>query len=300
MKTAKELDYTIHHLCVYDAKPREHMWPYLSWHHGVTNFFSGAVFHITDEGHSDYTFLGCGGRAFQIQLEAPPYQFKYEQNWYKAHGNGYNHICWVTGDARASYEQLQAEGATIVQELETFPTYLGFVCKDPEGRWIEIMEYTDPFFRVQEFTNAPSGECGLQMIGCIEVCNDVAAMLRWYEKALDLHVIQEYRNSDETVIYMSDKDYNPQARNTLFVLTTARTEEDRKGFNEHGPFISSLLYQAHDIQRAYKDALWAGMGEFSGDPTVDPLTGALTARLVEPSGNIIELRNIFKPGECIV
>ena len=294
MKAANQLDYTIHHLCVYDAKPREHMWPYLRWHHGITNFFSGAIFHITDEGHSDYTFLGCGGRAFQIQLEAPPFQFKYEQDWYKAHGNGYNHICWVTSDARASYEQLQAEGAGIVQEFETFPTYLGFVCKDPEGRWIEIMEYTDAFFRVQEFTNAPSGECGLQMIGNVEVCEDVDAMVDWYEKALDLHVLKAYRNGDDVAVYMSDKDYDPKERNTVFVLTTTRNQEDRKTFESHGPFISRVIYQAHDVQQAYKDALWAGMAALSGEPKVDPLTGALTARLREPSGNIIELREIFK------
>ena len=37
MKTARELDYRLHHLCIYDDKPRENMWPYLRWHHGITN-----------------------------------------------------------------------------------------------------------------------------------------------------------------------------------------------------------------------------------------------------------------------
>jgi len=165
MKSAKDLNYRLHHLCIYDDKPRENMWPYLRWHHGITNYFSGAVFHVTGEGHSDYTFLGCGGRAYQIQIEAPPFQFEYERNWWADHGRGYNHICWITSDARASMEQLLANGATEVMPFEEFPTYDGFVVHDPEGRWVEIMEYTDDTFRVQEFTNAPSGECGLQMVG---------------------------------------------------------------------------------------------------------------------------------------
>ena len=97
------------------------MWPYLKWHHGITGYFTGDTFHIADEGHADYTFLGCGGRAFQIQLEAPPYQFTYEQNWYAKHGNGYNHICWVVNNARESFEQLQADGATVMQEYQPFP-----------------------------------------------------------------------------------------------------------------------------------------------------------------------------------
>ena len=31
MKTGNELDYTLHHLCIYDDKPRESIWPYLRW-----------------------------------------------------------------------------------------------------------------------------------------------------------------------------------------------------------------------------------------------------------------------------
>ncbi len=112
------------------------MWPYLKWHHGITGYFTGDTFHIADEGHADYTFLGCGGRAFQIQLEAPPYQFKYEQDWYAKHGNGYNHICWIVSDARKAFEQLQADGATVMQEFQPFPPYGGMVMADPEGRWI--------------------------------------------------------------------------------------------------------------------------------------------------------------------
>ncbi len=90
-------------------------------------------------------------------------------------------------------EQLLANGATEVMPFEKFPTYDGFVVHDPEGRWIEIMEYTDDTFRVQEFTNAPSGECGLQMVGNSELCADVDAMKEWYQEVMGMRVLEEFR-----------------------------------------------------------------------------------------------------------
>jgi catechol 2,3-dioxygenase-like lactoylglutathione lyase family enzyme len=289
MTQAKDLDYTIHHLCVYDKDPRQHMWPYLRWHHGITGYFTGDTFHIADEGHADYTFLGCGGRAFQIQLEAPPYQFKYEQEWYAKHGNGYNHICWIVNDARQSYEQLQADGAIVMQEFQPFPTYDGFVMSDPEGRWIEIMEYTHDTFRVQEFTNQPAGECGLRMIGFVEVVSDLDAMSDWYQKALDLRVQEHYQNGAGGQIHLVDKFYDARERNTVMVLRTARGDEERAAMAGKGPYISAILYEAKDVERAFADGEWAGM-EAIAAPAEDPLTGLKTAKLREPSGNLVELR----------
>ena len=289
MKTARELDYTIHHLCIYDEKPRDHMWPYLRWHHGITNYFTGDTFHIADEGHADYTFLGCGGRAFQIQLEAPPYQFDYEQAWYRKHGNGYNHICWVVNDAKASFEQLKAAGATVMQGYQPFPTYDGFVVADPEGRWVEIMEYTHHTFRVQEFTSQRSGECGLRMIGFVELVRDLDAMSRWYQEALDLRVLDSQGDADQGVVTLVDKHYDPVERNTVMVLATPNNERERSRMEATGPYISAILYEATDLQRAYDDAVWAGM-ESVQSPTTDPVTGLDTAVLREPSGNDIVLR----------
>jgi len=295
MKTAEQLDYTLHHLCIYDDKPRDNMFPYLRWHHGITNFFSGGVFHVTGEGHSDYTFMGCGGHAYQIQIEAPPFQFEYERNWWRDHGRGYNHICWLTSDARASMEQLLANGATEVMPFEEFPTYDGFVVHDPEGRWIEIMEYTDDNFRVQEFTHAPSGECGLEMIGNVEVCRDVEAMSRWYQDIMGLRVLEEFKSDSDHVVVMSDKDYEAVGRRSLFVLQNARLDFEQAHMAEHGPYISAVIYQAADVQRAWEDALWAGMVELQA-PTSDPLTGLLTAYLREPcGGNVIMLTEHYAP-----
>lgn len=295
MKTAGELDYNLHHLCIYDDKPRENMWPYLRWHHGITNYFSGAVFHVTGEGHSDYTFLGCGGRAYQVQIEAPPFQFEYERNWWADHGRGFNHICWITSDARASMQQLLANGATEVMPFEEFPTYDGFVVHDPEGRWVEIMEYTNDTFRVQEFTNAPSGECGLQMVGNAEICNDVSGMSQWYQDVLDMRVLSEIKSNGNHTVFLSDKDYDPESRRTLFILQNARHDFEKKHMKEHGPYISSILYQAIDVKRAYEDALWAGMTELQG-PHMDKLTGIDTAYVREPcGGNVITLTEPYAP-----
>ena len=295
MKSANELDYRLHHLCIYDDKPRDNMWPYLRWHHGMTNYFSGNVFHVTGEGHSDYTFLGCGGRAYQIQIEAPPFQFEYERNWWADHGRGYNHICWITSDARASMEQLLANGATEVMPFEEFPTYDGFVVHDPEGRWIEIMEYTDENFRVQEFTNAPSGECGLQMVGNSEVCADVDEMKDWYQNIMGMHVIDEFKSNGYREVVMTDKDYDNVERRSLFVLHNARHDFEKEHLSEHGPYISSIIYQAKDVKRAWEDALWAGMQELSA-PQQDPLTGLQTAYLREPcGGNVLALTEPYAP-----
>lgn len=294
MTSAKALDYSLHHLCIYDDKPRDSMWPYLRWHHGITNYFSGAVFHVTGEGHSDYTFMGCGGHAYQIQIEAPPFQFEYERNWWRDHGRGYNHVCWLTSNARASMDHLLANGATEVMPFEKFPTYDGFVVHDPEGRWIEIMEYTDDTFKVQEFTHAPSGECGLEMIGNAEICEDLDAMLNWYQNVMDLRVIKEFKLGEQRVVYLVDKDYDQQTRNTVFILQTANKPWEIAHKEKHGPHISAIVYQAKDIKRAWDDALWAGFKEIQ-PPAIDPITGAMTAYLAEPcGGNTILLREHFK------
>lgn len=295
MKTVKELGYTLHHLCIYDDKPRENIWPYLRWHHGITNYFSGAVFHVTGEGHSDYTFLGCGGRAYQVQIEAPPFQFAYERKWWADHGRGFNHICWLTSDARASLQQLLSNGATEVMPFEEFPTYDGFVVHDPEGRWVEIMEYTDETFRVQEFTNAPSGECGLQMVGNSEVCSDVDAMAAWYTDVMGMQILKEFKKNGYHEVVLSDGDYDATERRSLFVLHDARHDFEKKHRAEHGPYISSIIYQAKDVDRAFEDAIWAGMKEVQ-KPKRDEMTGLVTGYLAEPcGGNVLTLTEQYAP-----
>lgn len=192
-------------------------------------------------------------------------------------------------------EQVLANGATEVMPFENFPTYDGFVVHDPEGRWIEIMEYTDDNFRVQEFTHAPSGQCGLEMVGNAEVCKDLDAMSDWYQNVMDLRIATEFSDGDDRMIVMVDKNYDPVARRNLFILQNARHEFEKEHEAEHGPYISAVIYQAKDVHKAYEDALWAGMGELQA-PQVDPLTNLLTAYLREPcGGNVLMLTEHFAP-----
>jgi 4-hydroxyphenylpyruvate dioxygenase-like putative hemolysin len=157
------------------------------------------------------------------------------------------------------------------------------------------MEYTDETFRVQEFTHAPAGECGLEIVGNVEICSDIDAMSNWYQDVMDLRVLQEFDNGSDRVIVLSDRDYDPVARRSLFILQNARHDFEREHMQQHGPYISAIIYQAKNVQRAWEDALWAGMEELQ-PPAIDPLTGLLTAYLREPcGGNAIMLTEQYAP-----
>jgi len=286
MKSARELDYRLHHLCIYDDKPRENMWPYLRWHHGITNYFSGAVFHVTGEGHSDYTFLGCGGRAYQVQIEAPPFQFEYERNWWADHGRGYNHICWITSDARASMEQLLANGATEVMPFEEFPTYDGFVVHDPEGRWVEIMEYVGGF-KTPDVEFRPVGHVELQTLGVVQLCLDLDSQVDWYVDVMGQRILHDARSDNDGLVYLADHTYD--RRQCVTVLATPANDAERELMERHGPAISSILYQAGDVDLAWRDGAAAGFEEVA-PPAHDDRIGCTTGYLREPSGNIVQIR----------
>jgi len=128
----------------------------------------------------------------------------------------------------------------------------------------------------------------LRMIGFLEIVNDLQAMSAWYQKALDLRVLQSYENGSSGSVHLVDKYYDKSERNTLMVLSTARTEEERAALADTGPFISAIIYEAKDLDRAVEDGEWAGM-EIVAAPATDELTGKRIARMREPSGNLIEL-----------
>jgi predicted enzyme related to lactoylglutathione lyase len=176
-----------------------------------------------------------------------------------------------------------------MQEFQPFPTYDGFVMADPEGRWIEIMQYTHESFRVQEFTNQLAGECGLRMVGFVEIVKDLAAMSAWYQNALGLRELRCSGNGQSGWVELVDNAYDAQERNTVMVLSSALTEEEQAIMADKGPYISAILYEAKDIDKAFEDATWAGMSAVQA-PTDDDSTGWRLARLREPSGNLIYLR----------
>jgi len=294
----KDIIFTLHHACIYDTQPRDTVWPLLRWRHGITNYLHNdpgqkSLHHISDEGWVDYTFLGCGSR-FLLQLEAPPFQFEYEQNWFAKHGRGINHVCWTVNNAKAAFDRLVEAGATIAQEYTEFGLYNGFVVMDPEGCWIEIMEYTHSVYKSPMFETWPHGWFGLQMLGVTEVCADLDATCDWYCAAMDLRKVFEGKEGDARIIYLADHDYDPQERNIVMALCTPRNSEEARRFEEVGPFISAINYTAMDLHEAYAEALKSELESVS-PPAKDSLTGAETFRIREMNGNILEVRERFQP-----
>jgi len=285
-----EQPYWLHHLCIYDEHPRDHMWTWLKWYHAIPQYFwGGEEFHLTDEGHVDYTFLAAGS-GFQIQLESPPYQFKYEQEWHAAHGSGINHICWIVPNAKATVDYLMSNGCTTRMEYEEFGVYRGYVCADPEGRWIEIMDYIGDF-KVPDVEFRPVGIPGLQMFGATQLTENLGEMSEWYQRVLGLRPI--HGSADDGVVFLADPKYSAE-RNIAMIMATPQTAEERALLAEHGPCISGANYQAVDLDRADADAVTAGFERVS-ELTVDARTGMRTSMFREPSGNLVYLREMFQP-----
>jgi 4-hydroxyphenylpyruvate dioxygenase-like putative hemolysin len=283
-------DYWLHHLCIYDEHPREHMWAWLKWYHAIPQYYwGGEEFHLTDEGHVDYTFLACGS-GFQIQMESPPFQFKYEQEWHAAHGSGINHICWIVPNAKATVDYLMNHGCSTRMEYEEFGVYRGYVCADPEGRWIEIMDYIGDF-KTPDVEFRPVGIPGLQLFGVTQLTNNLKEMSEWYQRVLGLHAI--HGTPDDGIVFLADSKYSAD-RNIAMIMAAPATSEEQALMERHGPCISGANYQAVDLERADADAVAAGFERIS-DLEIDSRTGLRTSMFREPSGNLVYLREMFKP-----
>ena len=124
-----------------------------------------------------------------MQMEAPPYQFEYERNWFSEHDSGINHICWIVPSAYDTVEHLQSNGATVAMPYEEFgDTYHGFVAIDPEGPWVEIMSYVGDF-KTPDVEFRPIGHPGLQTLGVVQLCRDLNSQVEWYTEVLGLKII---------------------------------------------------------------------------------------------------------------
>lgn len=280
--------YQLHHLCIYEKQPREAMWNWLRWYHAVPAYYweGTADMHHTGEGGVDYTFLACGA-PFQMQLEAPPYQFEYERDWFAEHGSGINHVCWIVPNAYDTVEHLQSNGAAVAMEYEEFGgTYNGFVAIDPEGRWVEIMEYVGGF-KTPDVEFRPVGHVGLQTLGAVQLCRDLDGQVEWYRDVLGLRAVHDARSDNDGLVYLADRTYD--GRQCVNVLATPRTEAELAMMDEHGPVISSVLYQAADVDQAWADGVAAGFEPISA-PAADDRIAAKTGYLREPSGNIVQIR----------
>ncbi|MCY4273007.1 MAG: VOC family protein [bacterium] len=280
--------YQLHHLCIYERHPRDAMWNWLKWYHAIPAYYwdGYADMHQTGEGGVDYTFLACGA-PFQLQLEAPPYQFEYERKWFAEHGSGINHICWIVPNAWETVDHLESHGATVAMPYEEFGgTYNGFVAIDPEGRWVEIMEYVGGF-KTPDVEFHPVGHVGLQALGVVQLCRDLDTQVEWYTEVLSQRVVHDARSDNDGLVYLADDTY--RERQCVSVLSTPSTEAEAALMDRHGPAISSVLYHADDVEAAWSDAVSAGFEPIS-PPAHDGRIGAKTGYLQEPSGNIVQIR----------
>ncbi len=282
-------NYQLHHLCIYEKNPRDAMWSWLRWYHAIPAYYweGYADMHQTGEGGVDYTFLACGG-PFQMQLEAPPYQFEYERKWFAHHDSAINHVCWIVPNALETVEHLESNGATVAMPYEEFgETYNGFVAIDTEGRWIEVMEYVGGF-KTPDVEFHPVGHVGLQTLGVVQLCNDVDGQVEWYTDVLGQRILHDARSDNDGLTYLVDHTYD--GRQCVNVMATPSTDAERALMERHGPVISSVLYHADNLDSAYADAVAAGFTELEA-PATDDRIGCRTGYLQEPSGNIVQIRD---------
>ncbi len=280
--------YQLHHLCIFEKQPRDAMWNWLRWYHAIPAYYWEGIpdLHHTGEGGVDYTFLACGA-PFQMQLESPPYQFEYERNWFAEHDSGINHICWIVPSAFDTVDHLQSNGAEVAMPYEEFgDTYHGFVAIDLEGRWVEIMSYPSEF-KTPDVEFRPVGHPGLQTLGVVQLCRDLDGQVEWYTDVLGQRIILDARSANDGLVYLADHTY--EGRQCVNVLATPSTEAEHALMERHGPVISTILYQAGDVDAAWRDAVAAGFGEVAA-PAHDDRIGARTGYLREPSGNLVQVR----------
>jgi hypothetical protein len=179
-------------------------------------------------------------------------------------------------------------GCSTRMPYEEFGVYRGYVCADPEGRWIEIMDYIGDF-KTPDVEFRPVGIPGLQLFGVTQLTENLAEMSDWYQRVLGLRPI--HGSADDGVVFLADEKYSAE-RNIAMIMATPQSDAERKLMAEHGPSISGANYQAVDLDRADRDAVAAGFERLS-ELSVDERTGLRTSTFLEPSGNLVYLREMF-------
>jgi catechol 2,3-dioxygenase-like lactoylglutathione lyase family enzyme len=227
----------------------------------------------------------------------PRLQFEYERNWFDTHPRGINHVCYLVDNALDSYNQLKAAGCEFAQHYTVFPPYNGFVAKDLEDVWIEIMEYRMPeTFKVPYMEPRYHSFEKLRMFGPVILCRDLGAQEKFYQDVMGFKSAFRNVTDNQGVIYMIDTRYNVDDNNIAIQLKTPTIAPEKALFEKYGPYISTIAYLSGDVEFAYQRALRAEFESISA-PAVDELSGAETAWLREPNGNLIEIREEWKPGQ---
>ena len=184
-------------------------------------------------------------------------------------------------------DHLQSNGATVAMPFEEFgDTYHGFVAIDPEGRWVEIMSYVGEF-KTPDVEFRPVGHPGLQTLGVVQLCRDLNSQVEWYTDVLGQRIILDARSDNDGLVYLAGHSY--EGRQCVNVLATPSTDAEQAMMDHHGPVISTVLYQAGDVEAAWSDAVAAGFAEVAA-PAHDDRIGGLTGYLREPSGNLVQVR----------
>ena len=111
--------------------------------------------------------------------------------------------------------------------------------------------------------------------------------MQWYVDVLGQRIIHDARSDNDGIVYLADHTYD--GRQCVNVLATPANDAEHALMDRHGPVISSVLYQAGDVDAAWQDAVAAGFGEIAA-PAFDDRIGCKTGYLREPSGNIVQVR----------
>jgi catechol 2,3-dioxygenase-like lactoylglutathione lyase family enzyme len=127
----------------------------------------------------------------------------------------------------------------------------------------------------------------------VVLCKDLGAQEKFYQEVLGFKTAFKNVRDNHGVIYMIDKRYNVDNNNIALQLKTPCIAPEKKFFEKYGPYISTISYLSGDVEFAYKRALRADFESISA-PAPDELTGAMTAWLREPNGNLIEIREEWK------
>lgn len=163
----------------------------------------------------------------------------------------------------------------------------------PAMRLYRYLEYVGDF-KVPDVEFRPFGIPGLQMFGVTQFTKDLPSQVDWYCDVMDLRPI--HGSVESGIVYLVDRGYDAESRNVAMILAEPTSAAELAEYDKHGALIGAIDYQAVDFDRAYPDALAAGFAEVSA-PALDARTGLNTAVLREPSGNLINLREIFSPNE---
>ena len=116
---------------------------------------------------------------------------------------------------------------------------------------------------------------------------DLDSQVEWYTQVLGQRIIHDARSDNDGLVYLADHTYTERQCTT--VLATPSTDAERTLLDRHGPCISTILYQAANVDQAWRDALAAGFEEISA-PAHDSRIGCVTGYVREPSGNLVQIR----------